>query len=82
MDQALFSSMQNNFKKFLGKKLHPPVQKNPLPRYLPPRTSQVTEMERTSGFGKDDSAIGYKITVRDKNGNLRTKIVASPPVTS
>jgi len=79
MDQTQFNSMQNNFKRFLGRKLHPSPRRvlPPEPPRLP--TQQITQMERTHGFGKDDCEIGYKISFTDKNGKQQTRIVAIPP---
>ncbi len=76
MNQQSFNSIQNNFRKFLGSKLHPiEEKKTPVTKPLPSRT--IEPMEQTHGFGSDDCEIGYKVSYRDSKGIQRYRIVAS-----
>lgn len=77
MQQSTFNSIQNNFKKFLQNKSNPVNE----PKLEKVRTINSTyeNIERTRAFGSEDCEIGYRVSYLDKNGNQRTKIVATLP---
>jgi len=76
MDQKSFSTIQNNFRKFLNEKTHPPTEMPLLTSVTHNPNQKIERMEKTRIFGKDDCEIGYKISFTDKHGKRTTKIVS------
>jgi hypothetical protein len=77
MEQQSFNSIQNNFRKFLGTKLHP-IEEKRIPVIRPTSSHQLEPMEKTIGFGNDDCEIGYRVSYTDSNGVSRYRIIAKP----
>jgi len=80
MEQKSFNTIQSNFKKFLGNKLHHPLPIENKKEIIPPLVSSLNQkierLEKTTAFGREDDEIGYKISFTDKKGNRKTEIVS------
>ena len=84
MDQLLFNNIQRKFIDFLKTKKSTSSSSHLISEQVNIHEScKITEIEKTSIFGKDDVSIGYRIIKTDKNGKQISHIISAvtPPTT-